>query len=78
MIKLVSIRDAKTHLYGLVADVAAGGEVVIVKAGKPVARLVPCPAAIRPKALGALRGRFVVPDDLDAPLPQEVLVSFER
>ena len=52
------------------------GEVVIAKAGKPVARLVPVEAAARPKKLGLLRGRIKVPADFNAPLsPDELAVG---
>lgn len=73
----VNIHDAKTHLSRLLEEVAAGAEVVIARAGKPVARLVPIEAAPRPKQLGLLAGRVEVPEDFDAPLPPEVVADFE-
>ena len=73
----VNIHDAKTQLSKLVAKAAAGAEVVIAKAGKPVARLVPLAPAGRIRKLGALKGKLRVPDDFDAPLPAKVLASFE-
>ena len=75
--KTVNIHAAKTHLSRLVADVAAGGEVIIAKHGKPMARLVPL-AAEEPKqrVLGALAGKIKVPDNFDDPLPDEVLKLF--
>jgi prevent-host-death family protein len=64
----VNVHEAKTHLSKLLARVALGEEVIIAKAGKPVARLV----AIKPKGatrpLGLAKGEFVVPDDFDAPM----------
>lgn len=77
MTTTVNVHEAKTHLSRLLEEVAAGAEVIIAKAGKPVARLVPVVASPRPKALGLLRGRIHVPDDFDAPLPPEVLADFE-
>jgi len=77
MSTIVNVHEAKTHLSRLLDDVAAGAEVVIAKAGKPVARLVPVEAAPRPKKLGLLRGRIKVPADFDAPLPPEILADFE-
>jgi prevent-host-death family protein len=76
MTKSVGVHEAKTHLSRLLDDVAAGEEVVITRRGEAVASLVP---ARRPpvRRLGVDRGRFVVPDDFDAPLPDEVLASFE-
>ena len=73
----VNIHDAKTQLSKLVAKAAAGAEVVIAKAGKPVARLVPLAPAGRIRKLGALKGKLRVPDGFDAPLPAKVLASFE-
>jgi prevent-host-death family protein len=68
----IDIHEAKTHLSRLLDRVAMGEEVVIAKAGKPVAKLV----AIAPERplfkLGSAKGEFVVPDDFNDPLPKEV------
>jgi prevent-host-death family protein len=77
MSTIVNIHEAKTHLSRLLEDVAAGAEVVIAKAGKPVARLVPVDAIPRPKRLGLLRGRIKVPADFNAPLSPAELAEFE-
>jgi len=77
MAKLINIHEAKTHLSRIVEEVAAGDEVIIAKAGRPVARLVPLESIAPAKRLGLLRGTFNVPDDFDAPLPAETLASFE-
>ena len=74
----VNIHEAKTHLSRLVDEVSAGEEIVIAKAGKPLARLIPFREARRRRKLGLLAGRFSVPDDFDAPLPPESLASFEN
>ncbi len=75
----VNIHTAKTHLSRLVEQAASGDEIVIAKAGKPIAKLGPLSAARRNKRrLGLLAGRLNVPDDFDAPLPSEVLDTFER
>lgn len=76
MENVVNIHEAKTHLSRLVDDVAAGAEVVIAKAGKPVARLVPLEKRPRRKTLGLLKGKLRVPDTFNAPLPDEVIVGF--
>ena len=76
-IESVNIHEAKTHLSKLVDKAAAGNEVVIARAGKPVARLVPLASGCRQRKLGALKGRIRVPDDFDAPLPAKVLAAFE-
>ena len=74
---MINIHDAKTHLSRLVEQAAQGKEIVIAKAGKPMARLVPLENAPRPKKFGLLEGRFKVPDDFDAPLDAKVLALFE-
>lgn len=71
----VNVHEAKTHLSRLLAEVEHGEEVVIARAGKPVAKLVPVQAAASPQ-FGIDEGRFEVPDDFDAPLPDEVLADF--
>jgi prevent-host-death family protein len=75
--RTVNIHEAKTHLSRLVDEASAGEEIVLAKAGKPVARLGPLPAPRKRRRLGVLAGRFTVPDDFDAPLPEEVLADFE-
>jgi prevent-host-death family protein len=76
MTKSVGVHEAKTHLSRLLEDVAAGEEVVITRRGEAVATLVPVqPAAAR--RFGIDQGRFAVPEDFDAPLPDEVLDAFE-
>ncbi len=72
----VGVHEAKTHLSRLLRRVAAGEEIVIAKGGKPVARLVPVDMPTE-RQLGRDRGLFVVPDDFDAPLPDEVIEDFE-
>ena len=77
MSTIVNVHEAKTHLSRLLEDVAAGGEVVIAKAGRPVARLVPVATSVRPKKLGLLRGKIKVPADFNAPLSLDELADFE-
>ena len=71
-----NIHAAKTHFSKLIEEVEDGEEVVIAKAGKPVARLVPFARPAKRK-LGLLAGRLTVPDDFDAPLPEEIIAAFE-
>ena len=66
----VNIHEAKTHLSKLLARVALGEEVVIAKAGKPVARLVAIKPQAKPRPLGTGKGDFVVPDDFNDPWPE--------
>jgi len=74
--KTVNIHAAKTHLSSLVEEAAAGEEIIIAKAGKPVARLGPLEKPAFEKAFGALKGRIHMSDDFDEPLPPEILTGF--
>ena len=65
--KIINIQEAKTHLSRYVEEVAAGAEVIIGKAGKPMARLVPYQPEGRPRVGGQLRGRVVESIDCWAP-----------
>ncbi len=73
----VNIHEAKTHLSKLLTRVAAGEEIIISKAGKPVARLVPWNQNAKQRTPGLDSGLLVVPDDFDSPLPREILDAFE-
>ncbi len=75
--KSVNVHEAKTHFSRLLAKVERGGEVVIARAGKPVARLVAIELPATLPTLGADVGAFVVPADFDAPLPADLLDAFE-
>jgi prevent-host-death family protein len=75
--RTVNIHAAKTQLSRLVDAAAAGEEIIIAKSGKPVARLGPLVDAGPKRRLGILAGKLRVPEDFDAPLPQEVIEAFE-
>jgi prevent-host-death family protein len=68
----VNIHEAKTQLSRLLAKVAIGEEVIIAKAGIPVAKLVPIVNKGKKRVLGSAKGEFVVPDDFNDPLPNEI------
>ncbi len=72
----VNMHEAKTHLSRLVERVEAGEEIVISRAGKPVARLVAIQGPRGSRAPGRLRDRIRIADDFDAPLPDEVAAAF--
>jgi antitoxin (DNA-binding transcriptional repressor) of toxin-antitoxin stability system len=61
----------------LLTRVAAGEEIVIAKAGKPVALLVPWKQNVKQRTPGLDRGLLAVPDDFDSPLPNEIMDAFE-
>jgi prevent-host-death family protein len=73
---VVNIHEAKTHLSRLLKRVEAGDEVVIAKAGKPIARLSPVTTPGK-RILGLDKGRVFIADDFDAPLPEDILRDFE-
>ncbi|MGH9741319.1 MAG: type II toxin-antitoxin system Phd/YefM family antitoxin [Candidatus Acidiferrum sp.] len=75
--KAVNTHEAKTQFSRLLRRVAAGEEITIANRGVPVARLVPINGELSERKLGMFRGKFVVPDDFDAPLPEEILDAFE-
>ena len=77
MTKSVGVHEAKTHLSRLLDDVAAGEEILITRRGEPAARLVALSKGA-PRTFGVDRGRFVIPEDFDAPLDDDVLDTFEN
>ena len=62
--------EAKRSLSQLVDRASNGEEIIICKAGKPVAKLVPIPQARKPRIPGGWEGQVVIADDFDAPLPE--------
>lgn len=74
----VNIHAAKTHLSRLVEQAAAGEEIIIAKAGKPLAKLGPlAPVGQKKRRLGILAKRATIPADFDAPLPADLLDAFD-
>jgi len=74
----VNIYEAKTQLSRMIDRAAAGEEIVISRNGRPVARLCPLePRKRNTVKFGLLKGQFEVPEDFDAPLPDELLRLFE-
>lgn len=74
--KQVNIQAAKTHLSQLVDEAAAGEEIVIAKAGKPVARLIAIPKPKVERKPGMWKGLIEVYDNFDDPLPPEIAEAF--
>ena len=72
----VNIHEAKTHFSRVLQRVVMGEEVIIAKAGRPIAKLSPYNEDERERVPGKDRGLFTVPDDFDAPLPGDVLGKF--
>ncbi|MBI4704184.1 MAG: type II toxin-antitoxin system Phd/YefM family antitoxin [Deltaproteobacteria bacterium] len=76
MRQTVNVYQAKTSLSRLLARVEAGEEIIIARAGKPVALLSRLSQATAARTLGRDAGLFEVPEGFDDPLPAEVLASF--
>lgn len=72
--KTVSLHDAKTKLARLVERVAAGAEIVIAEAGRPLARLVPLATRAAPRVLGLWADQVRIGDDFDDPLPEDDII----
>jgi prevent-host-death family protein len=73
-VKVVNMHEAKTTLSQLVEQVEGGDEVILARAGVPVAKIV----AIKPsrRRLGQWAGKVVMADDFDAPLPASELATW--
>jgi len=74
----VNIHEAKTHLSRLLVQAGEGEEIIIAKAGKPIARLVPIKERVLRRQPGSAKGQVAVVADFDAPLPEPILEEFER
>lgn len=77
-VTIVNIHEAKTHLSQLLGRVALGEEIVIAKAGTPVAKLAPVRARPKRRTPGSAQGKLWIAPDFDAPLPEKVLREFYR
>ena len=75
--KTVNIHEAKTQFSRLVDEAAAGEEIIVAKAGKPMARLVAIETGKVKRRFGVLKGKVRISDDFDAPLPDAVVAAFE-
>ncbi len=73
----VNVHEAKTHLSRLLERVQMGEEIVLAKAGRPIAKIVPLPRVVERRVPGSARGDLRIGSDFDDPLPDEVLDSFE-
>ena len=75
MTDVVNIYDAKAQLSRLIDRAAAGEDIVIARAGKPIVRLVPVEDAL-PRQPGLLKG-VTIPDSFWDPLPDDELDAWE-
>lgn len=74
---IYNLYEAKTSLSRLVDRAANGEEIILSKAGKPMAKLVPFHRPSEPRQPGGWEGQIRISEDFDAPLPPEVLDAFE-
>lgn len=75
--RTVNIHAAEMEFSRLVDEASAGEEIIIAKAGQPVARLMPLQAVLPKRQLNGLAGRFELPDNFDDPLPDDFLTFFD-
>lgn len=78
----ISIDEMQSDLIGYLRRVQAGETLVITEANRPVAELKPVSETTdqngkQPRPFALCEGEFVVSDDFDAPLPEEILSRFE-
>ena len=77
----VTIRDMERDLAGYLRRVQSGETLLVVDADQPLAEIKPISTILpkrKPRPFGARKGDFVVPDNFDDPLPEEILQDFER
>lgn len=74
----VNIHEAKTHFSKLIKEACQGEEVIIAKAGVPLIRLVPIVKSKKERVPGSAKGKIIISDDFDAPLPTEIIEGFEK
>ena len=74
----VSVEEMQRDLSACLERVEAGETLLIVRAGKPVAEVKPVRVSVKTlRPFGLCKGEFIVPDDFDAPLPEDILSAFE-
>jgi prevent-host-death family protein len=74
----VSVEEVQRDLTAYLQRVEAGETLIIVRAGQPVAEIKPVAAGTKPlRPFGLCAGEFIVPCDFDAPLPEDILKTFE-
>ena len=74
----INVYDAKTRLSQLVDKAAAGEDVVVSRNGKPLVRITRLEEPKRKIKYGVLKGKVKIAPDFDAPLPEEILSTFEK
>ena len=78
MAKKVNIHEAKTHFSKLINRVMGGEEIIIAKAGKPVARLTSISENSTTRSPGSAKGKITISEDFNDPLPTDLMDSFDQ
>ena len=78
MARQVNVHEAKTQFSRLLTRVQEGEEIVILKAGRSIARLVPLSPRVPKRRPGSARGRVRIDPGFDEPLPEDLLQAFEQ
>jgi len=73
----INLYEAKTNLSQLVERASQGEEIIIAKAGRPLARLVPLAQRTAPRPLGLYAGQVTIGTNFDDPLPEDMLLACE-
>lgn len=74
---VINIHQAKTHFSKIIDQVMQGEEIIIAKAGKPAAKLIPIDTKKPARKPGILKGKITISADFDTPLSDDILDSFE-
>ena len=74
----INIYEAKSKLSKLINQVIAGEEVIVAKSGKPVAKIVPFEKPTQNRKPGSAKGKLIISDDFDSPLPDDILQGFYK
>ena len=74
----VNIYEAKSKFSKLISQAIAGEEIIIAKSGKPVAKIVPIEKSPQDRKPGSAKGKIIIAEDFDAPLPDDILKEFYK
>ncbi len=74
----VNIHEAKTKFSKLLSRVEGGEEIIVAKAGKPIARIIPLPQKVKKRKPGSAKERVVLKESFFEPLPESMLKEFEK
>ncbi len=77
----LNIDDIQQNLSGFIKLIQEGNSLIITQADQPIAEIKPIPTKSPQKErrpIGLCEGEFVVPDDFNAPLPEEIIKLFEN